>query len=184
MTPFSREGDGFVCELDDFEVALVASLVAQVAELIGDGGSGEASADPFAQWAREFSPAPLDRSDPVVARLFPDAYADEGASAEHRRYSQGALRQGRIDDSGDVLDDLEATDEGRRPLVVGGDHLEAWVKTINGVRLALAVRLGIESEGDHTALQALPARDPRTQLVSLYDWLAYLLESLLDALDS
>ncbi len=43
------------------------------------------------------------------------------------------------------------------------------------------MRLGIESESDHTALQALSARDPRTQLVSLYDWLAYMLESLIEA---
>lgn len=181
MTPFLREGDTFVCELDDFEVALVASLVSQVAELIGDGAASDAPGDPFARWAREFSPAPLDRSDPVVARLFPDAYEDEGAAAEHRRYSQDALRQARIDDSGVVLTDLEATDEGARPLVVACDHFEAWAKTINGVRLSLAVRLGIESEGDHIALQALSARDPRTQLVSLYDWLAFMLESLIEA---
>lgn len=181
MRPFVREEDALVAELDDFEIALMASLVSQVAELIGDTGAPGASEDPFARWAREFSQAPLDRSDPVVARLFPDAYDDELAAAEHRRYSQDALRRARIDESGLVLADLAATAEGQNPLRVPLDHVEAWLKTLNGVRLSLAVRLGIESDDDHAALQSLSARDPRTQLVSLYDWLAYVLESLLDA---
>ncbi|MFT3875466.1 MAG: DUF2017 domain-containing protein [Propioniciclava sp.] len=181
MKPFVRDGAAFVARLDDFEVALVSSLVSQVAELIGDAGAPEASEDPFARWAREFSPAPLDRSDPVVARLFPDAYDDELAAAEHRRYSQDALRRARIDDSHLVLSDLDATGDGRFPLVVADDHVSAWMKTINGVRLSLSVRLGIESEDDHEELLALSARDPRTQLVSLYDWLGYVLESLIEA---
>ena len=35
MIPFHRDGTDLVAELDDFEVALVTSLVAQVNELIG-----------------------------------------------------------------------------------------------------------------------------------------------------
>ena len=62
--------------------------------------------------------------------------------------------------------------------------LDAWLKTLNGVRLSLAVRLGIESEDDHADLEKLPARDPRTQLVALYDWLGLVLESLLEAAHS
>ena len=81
-----------------------------------------------------------------------------------------------------MLADLAATDEGGLPLVVAPDHAEAWIKTLNGVRLSLAVRLGIESESDHDALERLPARDPRTQLVALYDWLGTVLESLLEAI--
>lgn len=184
MTPFVLEGDDLVAELDDFEVALVVSLVSQVRELIGGAGGPEASDDPFARWAREMGSAPLDRSDPVVARLFPDAYSDEAASAEHRRFSQDALRQARIDDSEVVLADLAATQDGQEPVVVALSDLDAWLKTLNGVRLSLAVRLGIESESDHADLERLPARDPRTQLVALYDWLGLVLESLLEAAHS
>lgn len=182
MIPFRREGDALVAELDDFEVTLVASLVAQVSELIGGAPGAAPADDPFAQWAREMADsAPLDRSDPVVARLFPDAYADAGAAAEHRRLSQDALRRARVADADVVLADLAATAEGNRPLAVVGDHLEAWLKTLNGVRLSLAVRLEIDCEDDHDALERLPARDPRTQLLALYDWLGLVLESLLEA---
>lgn len=186
MTPFFKDGHELVSELDDFEVALVASLVSQVSELIGGTGGAEASGDPFALWARELQgSAPLDRSDPVVARLFPDAYSDdEAAAAEHRRFSQDALRRDRIADSEVVLADLAATQDGRLPLVIAVDDVDAWLKTLNGVRISLAVRLGIESESDHADLERLPARDPRTQLVALYDWLGLVLESLIDAAHS
>ncbi len=40
MIPFQRDGGELVAELDDFEVALVASLVAQVMELIAGAGAG------------------------------------------------------------------------------------------------------------------------------------------------
>lgn len=182
MIPFAKDGDDLVAELADFEVALVASLVGQVSELIGGSGASEASEDPFVRWARELGgSAPLDRSDPVVARLFPDAYEDEAAAVEHRRYSQDALRRGRISDAELVLADLAATKDGEVPLVVSSNDLDAWLKTLNGVRLSLAVRLGIESDADHEELEQLSARDPRTQLVALYNWLGIVLESLLDA---
>ena len=163
----------------------MSSLVTQVTELIGGSAGPEASEDPFSRWAREMrGSVALDRSDPVVARLFPDAYHDELAAAEHRRFSQEALRRGRLDDSAVVLADLAATREGAEPLVIALDDVDAWLKTVNGVRLSLAVRLGIESEEDHAELAGLPVRDPRTQLVSLYDWLGLVLESLLDAAHS
>ena len=182
MIPFHRDGTDLVAELDDFEVALIASLVSQVVELVG-GGTPDAPSDPFARWAREMGAGPrLDRSDPVVARLFPDAYADETAAAEHRRFSEEALRCARVADSDVVLAGLDATREGAEPLVVHADDVEAWLKTLNGVRLSLAVRLGIESEDDHAELERLSARDPRTQLVALYDWLGLVLESLIEAL--
>ena len=83
-----------------------------------------------------------------------------------------------------LLPVLAATADGKEPLVVAKADLDAWLKTLNGVRLSLAVRLGIESEDDHADLEKLPARDPRTQLVALYDWLGLVLESLLDAAHS
>lgn len=183
MIPFERTDEAVVAELDDFEVALISSLVSQVSELIGGrAGAAAPDEDPFQRWAGEFgAPVELDRADPVVERLFPDAYADAVAASEHRRLSQEALRRGRLDDSAVVLSDLAATDEGDRPLVVTDGHVEPWVKTINGVRLSLAVRLGIESAADHEALERLSVRDPRSQLLELYDWLGAVLESLLEA---
>lgn len=180
---FERVDDALVADWEPFEVALVTSLVGQVNELLGAGRDAERADDPFARWEGEFGPVvELDHDDPVIRRLFPDAYADDPvASAEHHRYTEDQLRRGRIADGRTVVADLDATREGTIPLVVADSHVEAWVRALNGVRLSLAVRLGVETDADLSDLARLPARDPRSQLVSLYDWLAWVLESLLDA---
>lgn len=184
MIPFARHGDLLVSQLDGFEAALLASLVAQVADLLGGhAGKQEPSSDPFVQWEREFGPGvELDRADPVIARLFPDAYDDPAASGEHHRFSQEALRRDRVEDSAFVADALHALGEEGGDLVIDVDAVERWLRVVNGVRLSLAVRLGIETQSDHTELESLSPRDPRGQIVDLYDWLGLVLESLLEAL--
>ncbi len=185
MIPFQRDHDALVAHVDGFEAALLASLVSQVAELLGgDVPRGQAT-DPFAQWESEFEPGvELDRDDPVVERLFPDAYDDPAAADEHHRLSQESLRRARIADSQRVLGVLDAVEDDGGPLVVPVDAVEAWLRVLNGVRLSLAVRLGIETESDHAELEALSPRDLRSQIVDLYDWLGLVLESLLEALHS
>lgn len=180
MKPFSPDGDRFVARLEEVEVALLASLVEQLCGLLGDG-EDVASEDPFTRWAGELSaPEALDRDDPVVRRLFPDAYGDDrGASEEFHRYTAADQRRARLQAAHVVLADLAATGEGRRKLRVASTDVDAWLKTVNAVRLSLAVRLGIEAESDHDELEALPARDPRTYVLAVYDWLGYVLESLL-----
>lgn len=185
MNAFTREGSNVVADIDPFEVSLLGSLVGQVNDLLGDGSDHPDGEDSFAFWEGSFTGASLDLSDPVIARLFPDAYSDDPvAAAEHRRFTADDQRRARVADGGVVLDDLAATDNGSQPLVIGPDHLGAWLKTLNGVRLALAVRLGIEAESDHEDLERLPVRDPRSQVVALYDWLGVILESLLEATTS
>lgn len=183
MIPFVREGDDLVASFEAFEAALLASLVGQVADLLGGSGPVTHEQDPFAQWAAEFrAGVNLDRSDPVIARLFPDAYEDATAAGEHHRFSQEALRRGRIEDAEVVSAALVPIGEAGGAVVVGPEAVEAWLRVLNGVRLALAVRLGVETASDYDQLSALPARDPRAQLVDLYDWLGFVQESLLEAL--
>lgn len=182
MKAFRRQGDAYVARLEQVEVALLTSLVEQLCELLGDGPEARAD-DPFARWAGEMSASErLDRDDPVVRRLFPDAYADDRVAAEEfHRYTVDEQRRGRLDAAHAVLAGLGATNEGRQALRVASDEVDAWLRTVNGVRLSLAVRLGIESEADHDALSELPEQDPRSYVLDLYDWLGYVLESLLSA---
>lgn len=185
MIGFARDGDDLVAEMEEVEVTLLSSLVGQVNDLLGAGAQDRDPDDLFSWWEGSFGAGvALDSDDPVIARLFPDAYADDAvAAAEHRRFTQDEQRRARVADASLVLADLERTDGGRGPLVVAPGHVGAWLKTLNGVRLALAVRLGIEAESDHEHLERLSVRDPRSQIVALYDWLAVVLESLLDSLN-
>ena len=82
--------------------------------------------------------------DPVLARLFPDAYGDDPeAAGDFRRYTEQGLRSGKVAAARTVLATLP--DEGGRVRLSAGDA-EAWLRALNDVRLALGVLLGITEE--------------------------------------
>ena len=58
---------------------------------------------------------------------------------------------------------------------------ETWMRSFTDLRLALAVRLGVE-EDDEEYWYALPDDDPRAQAHHLYEWVGYLQETLVRAL--
>ncbi len=172
-------------EIEEFEVALLTSLAEQLQALLG---GEEEPVDPgldafsrlAAAAAREVE---LDRSDPLIERLFPPAYRDDPRAADDfRRFTEDEARRARLTQARVVLDDLAATGDGARPLRVAPDRVEAWLKTVNALRLSLSVRLGITDERSLAALEKLGPRDPLTPLLDLYDWLGFVLESLLEAL--
>ena len=117
--------------------------------------------DPFARWQAEFSETGLlDHSDPVINRLFPDAYnGDPAASAEFRRFTQARQRQDRIDQAELVMSALRDSDGGHKPVQVRVVEIDHWLKALTAVRLSLAVRLGIERPEDAEELDALGVRD-------------------------
>ncbi len=145
----------------------------------------EEAFDPFALWEQELDPHRPDvarPTDPVLLRLFPDAYrGDDKASAEFRRYTELDQRQRKIEDALVVLAALEDSDRGQRPVRVTAEQVEPWLRTLTALRLVIAERLGISDEH--------PQGDPETALpkahdfmLEVYDWLAYVQETLLGAL--
>jgi len=178
---FKRTGSMIRMRLSDYEAGLLASLVEQLVELIEADAAEPASSDPFELWQAELETSePLDRSDPVITRLFPDAYPDDpAASAEFRRLTQTRQRNDRRDQAEVVLRALEECDGGARPVQVQLADLDAWLKTLTALRLSLASRLGIRTTDDVDDLEALGDDDPRTFVFRLYEWLAYITESLL-----
>ncbi|MBB5997504.1 DUF2017 domain-containing protein [Streptomonospora salina] len=120
--------------------------------------------------------------DPVLARLFPDAYGDDaGAAGDFRRYTEDGLRLHKRENARRILDALPADGGGRVDLDAGGAH--AWMKSLNDVRLALGTRLGIDEETHDAYLRgedAVPETDAAA--MHLYDWLGMLQESLVEAL--
>jgi hypothetical protein len=113
--------------------------------------------------------------DPVLARLFPDAYREDGeASAEFRRYTEAGLRAGKRANAEVVLRTLGEGGE----IVLDAEQAQAWLRALNDLRLALGTRLGVTEESP----RQLDPDDPRSAPFAAYDWLTYLQESLVRAL--
>jgi hypothetical protein len=171
----------------------------------GLGGPGQASGEPgytepgFVDFARPpGSAGPEDASlgddleaqlglsshaelpdDPVLARLLPDAYSeDPQASAEFRRYTEETLRSGKVASAQTVLASLPP---GGGEVRLSEPECQQWLRALNDVRLALSVRLGITDENEDLT-QHLAADDPRAAYIWVYQWLAYLQDSLIESL--
>ncbi|SEQ02077.1 DUF2017 domain-containing protein [Microlunatus flavus] len=191
MKKFSRRRGVLTTALSAYEVELLTSLVRQVVELVSDGEPegfappGE-DADPFEALAKDLAVDPDDPEvpdDPVLRRMFPNAYPhDADASSDFRRFTERGLRTKKVADATVVLDDLAATDHGSSDLKVVPEHVDAWLRTLTGVRLAVATRLGITDAESADHLSQLDEQDPRSYMVSVYDWLGFAQETMVGAL--
>lgn len=119
--------------------------------------------------------AVLASDDPVLERLFPPAYPEDAAQdAEFRRLVRGDLLGRRLS----AIEVMERTLEADR---LEEGELEAWVATINDLRLVLGARLGVTEDLD---LQAVPDDDPRAPAFALYAYLSWLEEQAVEELAS
>jgi hypothetical protein len=197
---FRRSSGGVSARFTPAQASIVRTLVGQVAELVGgedaaagdepltgEATAGEATVgeaqDPFgpgemAAILGQDGPArPPD--DPVLARLFPDAYQeDPDAAGDFRRYTEQGLRSGKVAAARTVLATLPGKGGKVRLTPVDG---EVWLRALNDVRLALGVRLGITEDYEHE-LGGVGADDPRAAYLQVYDWLTFLQETLVRAL--
>ncbi|MFI0422132.1 DUF2017 domain-containing protein [Spongiactinospora sp. 9N601] len=171
-TGFSPGAEGgVVVEFDPAEVSILRSLVGMILGMVEPGETGS---DPLER-ALGIGAAKVP-DDPVLARLFPSAYADEEQAAEFRRYTEAALRDGKRADARAVLDSVAS---GRAEL--SADQAQAWLRALNDVRLTLGTRLEITEEV-HEELAGMAEDDPRYPAYMMYDWLTYLQDSLVRAL--
>lgn len=166
------------------QAGIIRSLVSQIAELVGgepgpgEPGPGDPSMDDLARLLGQTGPAtPPD--DPVLARLLPDAYADDAeAAGDFRRFTEQELRDGKAAAARTVLATLPE-DGGR--IRLSDEEGQVWLRALNDVRLALGVRLSITEDFDPRAADLDPA-DPRSAYMWIYDWLTFLQETLVRAL--
>ncbi|WP_158548040.1 DUF2017 domain-containing protein [Desertihabitans brevis] len=193
MKRFERRGKKLVTSFEPEEVQLLQSLVQQLVELITEHGrrveeSTPAPAqpdDPFAFWERdlrEHPDQPEVPEDPVLQRLFPDAYPhDPRASSDFRRFTEQDARAAKLAAAQVVLDGLASCRDGR-DLKVPLDQADAWLKTLTNLRLSLATRLQITDAESAELLSELPEDDPRAFLYGVYEWLAFAQETLVQSL--
>ncbi|MEG8277717.1 DUF2017 domain-containing protein [Streptomyces sp. AHA2] len=191
-------GGGAAVALDDVEISIIRSLAVQLLELIGPGPAEDASGDPLAGLFAEGPSEPP--SDPVLRRLFPDAYGDpeqpasprdaeeqRAHSAEFRRYTENDLRAGKRDNALAVVRSLDALSsasagEGGTVLKLSRQESQQWLGALNDLRLAIGSRLEITDEEDSDLLFRLPDEDPRKPMVMAYLWLGGLQETLVGTL--
>ena len=190
MSAFAVTDDGHVlARFDDAEASILLSLSEQFAELVAGAGDPAAALDP------------------AVARLFPDAYRDDPqASAEFSRYTRSDLAAVKADAAatvrsalgGDESAHLESAGIGEAGHPVGARAesggtdvlLDAadgwsWLRHLADLRLTIAARLGVvedphafddDPDADDLSEEDLLAR-------SVFDWLGYVQELLITALE-
>jgi hypothetical protein len=171
----SAPGGGARLRIGSEEAAVVRLLIGQLLDLIG--GSDEPK--PYEGLPDlTLSDNTSVSDDPVLARLFPDAYReDQEASSEFRRYTEAGLRDGKRAAAETVLETLGDGGE----ILLDADQAQAWLRALNDLRLALGTRLDITEE-TLEQMREFDWDDPRNAGYAAYDWLTYLQESLVHAL--
>ena len=184
-----RRSGAVIATFSGFEADLLRSLASQIVELLHHEAAVPDDRDPL-EALMDFSGPTTAPEDPVLARLFPTAYADdEEAAAEFRRFTEGTLREGKAKAAGTIIDTLEDAglpDELREDgltidVEMDEPTAQTWMRSFTDIRLALATRLGVE-DGDEEYWYSLPDDDPRAQAHDIYEWVGWLQETLIGAL--
>ena len=150
------------------EVSVLSGAVQDLMTLLGEGGSSDP--DPLAALVGITSDAEKP-SDPALVRLLPDAYGDDDeAAAEFRRYTDADLRAGKRAHGSVVLDTLR---EGT--FVLDRGQADAWIGSLNDLRLVLGTRLGVEQDSEPD----VDPDDPAHQALALYYWLGWMQDAVL-----
>jgi hypothetical protein len=209
MSTFKSLDDGSISiTFTSQEAHVLINLTEQLVELLSEGDGQSHQVDPLLHLVG-ISNADSLPEDPVLRRLLPNAYADEKSAGEFRRYTEHGLREKKKAHALAIYEALLPQDEewtGDTPLDKGfltvtfpsAQSLE-WLGGLNDLRLALAVRLGIgtnlgESKGAekeeepsnaeslHKKYELMVDSDPMKAVYSVYSWIGWLQQSLLEAL--
>jgi hypothetical protein len=179
-TRFRRKRGGrgatVVLTVHVLEAPVLRGLLTELADLVAP----EASTDPDPLAAMVgIGTATRPPEDPVLARLFPDAYGqDPEAAGEFRRYTETGLREAKQAAARLALATLDSPGEDR-PLST--EESLAWLTALNDLRLALGTRLDVSEDWVHE-YRELPEDDPTRFWLEVYDWLSHLQETLVGCL--
>lgn len=166
------DGEQIVIHIETIEVKVLGDLANQLLDITSPNSEVVENEDPLAALIGIDSQA-AKPTDPILTRLFPDAYPDDpDASMEFRRFTERSLRDTNVTRAKRVLADLE----GRTKLTLNSDQWQQWVGFLNSLRLALGTRLEIDQESWN---EERSESDPLYQLHELYDWLTWMQETLI-----
>ena len=201
---FLRDEQGFTTiTFTTQESQVLINLLEQLLELLGDSSVTGDHSDPLMNlFGSSGNDAPPD--DPVLRRLLPNAYSDESDAAEFRRYTESGLREKKRSAAHIVYEALlpselqsdtewnsdQPVDRSIFKVVIDSRDIQAWLTTLNDLRLALAVRLGIgersapddSTEKSKQRFELMTDNDPMKAVYAVYSWLGWLQQSLLELL--
>lgn len=203
-TGFFRSGDGKVFAIfSSQEAHVLINLSEQILELLGETDHVDDEMKEFMNIVG-ISTNDAPPQDPVLLRLLPNAYQDENAAGEFRRYTEHGLREKKRAHANTIREALIAASEvslvtlaeeqwpSEQPPDVSTLDIEVplteimdWLGGLNDIRLALAVRLGIEkppAEEQHKKYELMKESDPMKAVYAVYSWLGWLQESLIKLL--
>lgn len=111
---------------------------------------------------------------PGLRRIFPPAYADDRErDAGYQVLTRDELLETRLA----ALDVVESTLDGDKDL--DEDQLTSWMTTLNSMRLVLGTRLDVDEH-----LPDLDENDELAPAYAVYEFLGWLVDQAVDALDS
>ena len=184
MAEVRRRAGAVQLSLSGEEASALDALAAQVATMLADGDSGapSAEADPLEAMVGLTTEPVAAPDDPALRRLLPDAYADETMSGEFRRLMDSELRRQKTE----ALDELRRAVEGAGDdgvkLKLTLDQAETWLRALTDIRLVLGTRLDVTEDLEDRWANLRPD-DPMAPLLAAYEWLGWLQESVVLALD-
>ncbi|MEQ1736543.1 MAG: DUF2017 domain-containing protein [Rhodoglobus sp.] len=169
MIPFAAGRTGVTAKFTRAEALVLVDLAEQLVDLLEERATDATGDVLYAQLGIGGSSAPP--LDPALARLLPDAYrGDEHAASDHRRLTERSLVERKVANARRVIADLSS-----RQVLLDGQAVQSWLRTLTDLRLALAARLQIETDGD----AGLGDED----MLIVYDWLGYLQGSLVEEIE-
>ncbi len=178
---FTRHRKGLRAQVDAIEAQVIAQLAREVLQIVEEP---KVSDDPLAAMVGLPGGDVHPPDNPVLARLLPDAYADDPeAASDFRRYTDGDLRAGKRADAEVVLSTLAPLTDGGGRLDLDRDQADRWLGALNDMRLALGTSLGVTDDTDPDEEPDSDSPSDRAQSLQIYGWLGWLQESLLSCLE-
>jgi hypothetical protein len=153
MATFDRTPDGLSIELEGDEASLLERLTDEMQLLLREE---------------------LSSNDPVSKRLFPDAYDDPEDQAQYRELMGDSLAAGKRARLEKMKESLAARSDDR--VVLEGDTVEAWLSTLNDMRLAIGTRLDVTEE---VMNEELDPSNPQAGALAVLHWLGWVQEAVL-----
>jgi hypothetical protein len=189
MRNWKRKGGRVVTKFDRHEAALLRELVDQVTTLLTDRAD-QTPQDELAELTGIKTGPSAAPTDPLLARLLPDFHRlDSGdpdgtdqaefadSAAALRSLHEPQLIESKTGVAAVVLDTLP---ESGGVVAIDDEQAASWLAALNDIRLALGTAIGV----DEDMPDRLPDDDPRAGQLTVYHWLTWMQESLLNALTS